>query len=207
MLQKEPVMQPVNPISSDNCERIGRAFGGALGTIFLSLFGLVWILLALAGLKRTNPVAVILLSSFAAALLVLSVRTIRLTRHLVRNPANAARNRRINRLFGLINVVQWAGILLAINLLNHFHLSSWIVPAIIFIVGAHFLPLAYLFGARLYYVTGVALMIWAVAAPQIVPTYFMEPVAALGTGAILWITAMKLTLDSSQGTPKVQELC
>lgn len=199
-------MQSVNPISSDNYERIGRAFGGAIGTIFLSLFGLVWILLALAGLKRIDPAAVILLSSFVAALLVLSLRTIRRTRHLVRNPANAARNRRINRLFGLINVVQWAGILLAINLLNHFHLSGWIVPAVIFIVGVHFLPLAYLFRTRLHYVTGCELMIWAVVAPLVSSARYMEPVAALGTGAILWITAGKLTLDSMRGTQKLQEL-
>lgn len=190
-------MQPAEATLVDIYERTSRAFGGAIGTIFLSLFGLAWILFALASLSRLHVAVAILLSCLVAGLLVSSVSTIRRTHGPVHSEqAHAARGKHLNRMLGLVNVVQWTAIFLAANLLDHFHHQRWIVPTIIFIVGAHFLPLAYLFRARLHYATGCALMIWAVAAPLLFSAHSMEADAALGAGILLWLTAIHLTLDS-----------
>jgi hypothetical protein len=176
--------------------RILRAHGAAIGTIFLGLFGLAWILLALASLGQLHASLVVLLSCFVAILLASSISVLRRTHPLVREQKKSPQGKHINRMFGLVNVIQWTAIFLAVNILEHFHRSQWTVPAIIMIVGIHFLPLAYLFHARLHYVTGSALVLWAVAAPLLVPPYSMEAVAALGTGGILWLTAIKQTIDS-----------
>lgn len=66
------------------------------------------------------------------------------------------------------------------------------------IAGAHFPPLAYLFHNRLHYLTGPAMMVWAVAAPFLFTAHFMEAAAALRAGVILWLTAIKLTLDTAR---------
>ena len=193
-------MQSAESMSCNMYERNARAFGSAIGTIFLSVFGLVWVLLALASLDRLHAGLAILFSCFVAVLLVLSISTIRRTRALARDKTNAARNKHINRMCGLVNAVQWTAIFIAVQLLAHFHRTNWIVSAITLIVGAHFWPLAYLFKARVYYFTGWVLVIWTIAAAFIFPANFMDAAAALGTGAILWLTAIKLTWDSVRST-------
>ncbi|MGC9293092.1 MAG: hypothetical protein ACP5EP_10290 [Acidobacteriaceae bacterium] len=189
-------MQSSMPMLSNTDQRVVRAYGDAIGTIFLSLFGLAWILLALASLGQLHAYLVVLLSCFVAILLASSISVLRRTHLLVREQKKSPHGKHINRMFGLVNVIQWTVIFLAVDLLGHFHLGHWIVPTIIMIVGIHFLPLAYLFQARLHYVTGCALVLWAVAAPLLVPSYAMEAIAALGTGAILWLTAVKQTMGS-----------
>lgn len=199
-------MQSAESMSCNIYERSSRAFGSAIGTIILSLFGLIWILLGLASLDRLHAGLAILFSCLVVVLLVLSISTIRRTRVLARDKTNAARNKHINRMCGLVNAVQWTAIFIAVQLLTHFHRTNWIVSAITLIVGAHFLPLAHLFKGRLYYFSGWVLMIWAVAAVFIFPAQSMDALAALGTGGILWLTAARLTLDSARFTPGLSEI-
>jgi hypothetical protein len=54
-------------------------------------------------------------------------------------------------------------------------------------------PLARLFRYPLYHATGVLLVGWAAATAAFVPTAAMQGTAALGTGIILWLSAV-LTL-------------
>lgn len=187
-------MQSSRPALPNADQRIVRAYGAAIGTIFLSLFGLAWILLALDALGQLHAYFVVLLSCFVAVLLASSISVLRRTHSLVREQKKSPHGKHVNHMFGLVNVIQWTTIFLAVNLLEHFHLGHWIVPTIILIVGIHFLPLAYLFQARLHYVTGCALVLWGIVAPLLVPSGNMEPIAALGAGIILWLTAVKQTL-------------
>ncbi|MHB8304237.1 MAG: DUF7010 family protein [Acidobacteriaceae bacterium] len=195
--QRKNFMQPTEATLPDNYERNARAFGRAFGTIFLSVFGLAWILLALADMGRPHAAIAIPLGCVAASLVVASITTIHRTHGPVRSDReHAARGKRINRFFGLVNALQYASFFLAGILLSHFHRIYLIVPWVIFIIGAHFLPLAHLFQDRLYYLTGPSMMTWALLAPLLFSAHFMEAAAALGAGIILWLTALKLTLDT-----------
>lgn len=189
-----------------NYERHSRAFGGAIGTIFLSVFGLLWILFALRDLNWLHVAIAVLLSCCIVPLLASSISTIRLTHGPVRgDKAHATQRKRINRVFGLVNALQWTAIFAAAMLLGRFHRINLIVPVIVFIVGAHFLPLAHLFEIPLHYFVGCALMTWAIAAPFIFPANSMEASVALGTGVILWLTSIQLTVNSTRLTQGMNE--
>jgi hypothetical protein len=90
--------------------------------------------------------------------------------------------------FVVVNVVQWVAIFGTVNLLRNFQLEGWIVSAIVLIVGAHFLPLARIFGARQHVVTGAALMLCAAVA-LVLPASVRDAVECLSAGLILWASA------------------
>jgi hypothetical protein len=92
------------------------------------------------------------------------------------------------RVFAVVNVVQWLAIFGTVNLLRNLQLDGWIVSAIVLIVGAHFLPLARIFGARQHVVTGAALMFCAAAA-VVLPVSVRDAVECVSAGVILWASA------------------
>ena len=92
------------------------------------------------------------------------------------------------RAFGVVNVVQWVAIFGTITLLTNWQLNGWIVSAILLIVGAHFLPLAQIFGSRQHVVTGAALMLCAVVA-VVLPASARNTVECVSAGVILWASA------------------
>ena len=92
------------------------------------------------------------------------------------------------RAFAVVNVVEWLAIFGTINLLRNLHLDAWIVSSIVLIVGAHFLPLARIFGARQHVVTGTALMLCAAVA-LVLPVSVRDVVECVGASLILWASA------------------
>jgi hypothetical protein len=87
-----------------------------------------------------------------------------------------------------------------IKLLTSWHLEGWIVPAIVLIVGAHFLPLARIFGARPHVVTGAALMLCAAAA-VVLPPSVRDAVECVTAGLILWASAAAALYTAFRLTP------
>ncbi|HZC43521.1 MAG TPA: hypothetical protein VE195_05055 [Acidobacteriaceae bacterium] len=85
--------------------------------------------------------------------------------------------------------MQWSAIFVAVFSLPHFKLGNWIVPAIVLIVGVHFFPLGRLFNAPAHYVTGAVMVAWAIVYPILFSAGKGDPIGAVGTGAILWMTA------------------
>ena len=80
-------------------------------------------------------------------------------------------------------------------------LSAYIPGVVAGIVGLHLLPLARLFHYRPHVGTGLALLFWAVGTCIFVPENRLQGVAALGTGAILCISAaitLALAFDASR---------
>jgi hypothetical protein len=94
------------------------------------------------------------------------------------------------RVFRRVNITQWVTIVAANVGLNAVGRGEWIAPAVILIVGVHFIPLARLFHARRHYVTGAALIAVAFMYPWLAQR---DPSFATGecaTGSILWISAI-----------------
>lgn len=180
--------QSATPPSLQDCA--ARAFGIAIGNLFLGCFGMVWIVLGLNSAQKLNPPVLALLSCFLSALVIASVYIMRRTyKSLDRSPANRAAQKRTNRQFGLVNFLQWSLIFAAVYGLPRLGLTRWIVPAIVFIVGIHFFPLARLFKARMHYFVGAIIVVWAVIYPILFSVEKADSMGAIGMGAILWASA------------------
>jgi hypothetical protein len=95
-----------------------------------------------------------------------------------------------DRVFNIVNVTQWIIILVVGNILANIGLSHWVIPAAIFIIGIHFLPLAYVFTNRYHFITGSGLIVLSIIYPFLAPSGASDPVGCLGAGIILWISAL-----------------
>lgn len=171
-------------------ECAARAFGIAIGNLFLGCFGMVWIVLGLTAAERINPLVLTLLSVFLVAIVISSVYIMRRTHgSLDRSQANRIERKKINRQFALVNLLQWSLIFAAVFGLPRLGLTRWIVPAIVLIVGMHFFPLAKLFKARMHYVVGAIAVAWAILYPLLFSAGKGDSIGAIGMGAILWVSA------------------
>ncbi len=159
--------------------------GRAIGASFFACFGTGWIFLALAAKQRINAatatgaVAGMLVLLFAAAYL---MRQARLWPQVADDPGRG-------RAFAWVNGIQWTAIAIIVFSFARFHLDAYTTSAIAAVIGLHLFPLARLFRYRLHYLTGAALVAWAVASAAFVPVAEMQGTTALGTGGILWASA------------------
>ena len=171
-------------------ESAARAFGIAIGNLFLGCFGMAWIVLGLNSAQKLTPLVLALLSCFLLALVIASVYILQRTHgSLDRSQANRAAQKKINRQFGWVNLLQWSLIFGAVYGLPYLGLTRWIVPAIVLIVGIHFFPLASVFKARQHYVIGAIVVAWAIVYPILFSAGKDDSTGAVGIGAILWASA------------------
>jgi hypothetical protein len=116
-------------------------------------------------------------------------------------PEPTADDRRRDKWFHWVNAGQWILILVLSNVLANVGLGGWVVPLAMFIIGAHFLPLASIFAAKSHYATGAALMALACLYPFVAaggPTSGVGPVLA---GFILWASAGYALRPTGNVTP------
>jgi hypothetical protein len=163
--------------------------GRALGAMFFSVFGGAWLGLW-AFRSFASPAAAGVVIALATAILIATAyRTYRAHAVALQADASTPASRKRSKLFHWINGAQWAVILVVGNVLANVGLADWIIPAAIFVIGVHFLPLARLFANPPHYVTGSALMLLAVVFPLTAPRGAADPVGCLGAGIILWSSA------------------
>lgn len=163
-----------------------RAKGSSIGATMVGFFGAAWLLLGMVsagvswqvGLAAVLPV--FLLIAFLGGLVRRRLPKIAEVETPEKKP--------MMRVFVMINVVQWVGIFGVASLLANLHLNAWIIPAIVLIVGAHFIPLARIFQAPQHVKTGIAMMLCAGAA-VVLPVSVRDTVECVAAGTILWISA------------------
>jgi len=176
--------------TSVSSEQAGRA----IGAMFFAFFGAAW--LAWWSLEQFDGSAQILagIGAGGIAIFLLALRQFRQNRSALAAQADSPFSRRAKRVFNLVNAGQWVAIFAAVLVLANTGHPEWIRVAIIFIVGAHFLPLAAVFRYRWHYVTGGALVLLAVAYPFLTPAGPLNPIGLLGAGLILWASAVLAVL-------------
>jgi hypothetical protein len=123
-----------------------------------------------------------------------------LARHssgVVRSPntQRAISSRQVARRFGWITGAEGAAILLAVVVLNAVSRPDYIPSVIALIVGLHFFPLAKLFGAPTYYVTGLLGSGIGVAGLLIPDPPLRNTIVGLSFGLLLWTTAAALLVE------------
>lgn len=159
--------------------------GRAVGSLFFIGFGIVWLMLALYVPERLSMGAVLGIVLTAAGLAVAALYLMSCARRFPR----VSEDRRRKRLFHWINGGQWISIFLVVMILDRLHLGVYGATAIATIVAVHMFPLARIFRYRMHYATGGMLLLWAVGTLLFAPTEHLQGITALGTGAILWLSA------------------
>jgi hypothetical protein len=159
--------------------------GRAIGSIFFACFGAGWLFLSLAAKQMLTFATV---SGTLLGMLVLLLAALYLIRQSKRWPRVLA-DPNMGRAFARINAIQWTAVFAAAFTLGKLHLDAYTTSAITAIVGMHMFPLARLFRYPLHYATGTLLVAWAAASSASVRADEMQGVTAMGTGAILWLSA------------------
>lgn len=165
---------------------IERVRGVSIGATIVAGFGALWLALGMAAANVPTLVAIAIVTPVFALIASLGLGLRRRLPKLLH--AETPEKKQMMRAFVVVNVVQWVAILGTINLLRNLRLEGWIVSAIVLIVGAHFLPLAQIFGQRQHVVTGIAMMLCAAAA-IVLPTSMRDTVECVSAGLILWASA------------------
>ena len=160
--------------------------GRGIGALFFTGFGALWLVLGLYAREQLSALALVLVASATAVLAAGAAWLIAKAKRLPQVEADA----RMGRVFGWINLVQWTAVGVVAYSFARLHIDAYVMSAITAIVGAHMLPLARLFRYKMHYVTGAVLMAWAAASVFLFPAERLQGATALGTGAILWASAM-----------------
>lgn len=160
--------------------------GRAIGAMFFAGFGTVWLLLAL---YARQELGVVTLSGVALCTLILLLASVRLLREAKRWP-RVPDDPAVGRAFMWVNAIQWIAISAVAFSFAKLHIDVYVMNAITAIVGLHMFPLARLFRYPAHYLTGTLLVAWSVASLLFVPTEQLQRIASLGTGAILWLSAV-----------------
>ncbi len=179
-----------------------RAFGFAIGTCFMVFFGALWTVLSLAVLHRLNSLPVALLLFAIVALALPAVAVMRKTAAQARATENSGARRNAKRGFLIVSATEWLAIMAVFFVLRAFHRQDAIAPAIMVVVGLHFFQMGRLFKNQWHYATGSVLLLWVVSycwklGPQ-------NPVGALGTGLILWLSgavSLRFSLQYAKRSP------
>ncbi len=175
-----------------NIQTANQLSGRAVGALFLTLFGTLWLTLALYALGQLHAAVI---AGILAGLAVLILSVLSLFRAAKRWP-RVADDPAMRRTFKRVNAAQWIAVAIVVFALAKLHLDVYVMNAITAIVGLHMFPLARLFRYRPHYATGAALVAWAAASAFVAPVGDMQGADALGTGVILWLSA-SVTLASA----------
>jgi hypothetical protein len=175
---------------------VGALRGRATGVLFLSVFGALWLLLGFAAREWLSALpagaVAVGLGALVAGAVVLRGRAAALPPSTL----GPEERRRIGRVFGRVNAVQWVAIVLVAVVLGRLHLDAYTPAAVTVVVGLHFFPLARLFHSPQHHVTGAVLVAWGVLCLLFVPQDVLQSTTGFGTGAILWV-ASAITLARS----------
>ena len=179
----------------------------ATGALFFIGFGTLWLCTGLSTLGRLNAVSGAGVAVILLALIIPAVRLLRRASNPSRADTESEEQARVKRIFRWVNIVQWIGVGAAALLLGMFHLLQYIVPAIATIVGLHLFPLASAFRYPVHYVTGSLLVVWSAGAVLALPKERIPSVGALGTAAILLLSAAYTLMIASRAARKPAPGC
>jgi hypothetical protein len=169
----------MSPGEATTSPRAGRGIGIIIG----ALFGLAWLYNALA--FDGAPDWTFYVAYAATAVIALGgVMRLRGDRRSGLQQPKATRIA-----FLIVFAIEIAAIIAAVIVLSQLHLRPYIAAAIAVIVGLHFLPLAKIFGAPIYYVTGLAMVAATIAAAVSLAGAQQIICIAYSAGAILLLTA------------------
>jgi hypothetical protein len=137
-----------------------------------------------------SPVWFSIVTVPAVVLTLWAILRVRAFRHLASSPAELAHWARFRKFFWIDFGIEWGLGSITAFALAHLGRSDLIPQALGVIIGLHFLPLATIFVAQLYYWTGAGMVIAAVGS-LIIPRSDVRNIAGCAAiGLILWFTGL-----------------
>ncbi|MGH9474000.1 MAG: hypothetical protein ACRD1M_14800 [Terriglobales bacterium] len=185
----------------DDMRPSARLKGMGMAVLFLGLFGGLWMI---AALNTESLVWVLICALLPASLLALrGLGLLHTSRRVAATePELTAEEREqrhvMGRYFALTFIAEFGAIAIAANVLESTNQSAWILAAIGFIVGVHFIPLARIFKYPLYYWTGgveialCALIAWIMRGRLLLA----DPLFGLAMGLTLWLTVLVVLVQA-----------
>ena len=153
----------------------------AQGAIVLSVFGTAWLLWGVAVGFPSNYGLLAIAAAAGGALFVAARRVFKARRAAVVASLQPKRVSNIKRQFRTINIAQWVAVALVGCFLPLTGKQALVIPAVVAIVGIHFLPLGVLYRYRAHLMTGAALIADACANP--IWSNYLDHQAGVGIGA------------------------
>ncbi len=167
-----------------------KSKGRAIGALIGGVFGAVWMFEALFFGAIATPVWLTVVAAFAIALIAWPATQLILLRHAAYSTAHGRRWAAVSMPYWTIVAIEWLACGIAANWLNHIGHGGLTPQFIGVIIGLHFLPLAKIFKAPIYYWTGAAMVLGSLASLAI-PAGHVRNMAAFGVnGLSLWATTV-----------------
>ncbi|MGB6941621.1 MAG: hypothetical protein WBE37_04365 [Bryobacteraceae bacterium] len=166
-----------------------KSKGRAIGALICGLFGAVWMFEALFFGALATPAWLTAIAALAIALIVWPATQLISLRHATYSTAYGQRWTAVSPAYWTIAAIEWVACGVAANWLSRIGRGGLTPQFIGVIVGLHFLPLAKIFKAPIYYWTGAAMVLGSLASLAI-PAGHVRNMAAFGVNGIsLWATA------------------
>jgi hypothetical protein len=164
------------------------------------MFGAGWLG---SGLGEARAFSVVVGPAFGFAALLLcawSMYTIRTGQMLRKNypPLSASGRWFVRRSFLLVVLIEVLAILFIWKLADRIHRPELGADWCAIVVGLHFLPLARIFRAPILGVFGVLITLWCLLCWALFRSNALTISASLGTGILLWATAVSSLLRALQ---------
>jgi Ca2+/Na+ antiporter len=175
-----------------------RAVSRCYGALFFSVFGGVWLLLAVYAFGRLSIPAA---CAIAVAIVLFVMAAMRLQRRGKAAGENAVpeeEQKRNDRMFGIVNAVTWIAVFLVFQIFPRIGYPDLIFPAFALIVGLHFFPMPPLYRHRANLVTGACISLWAILCTLLFHGDNRIAFVAAGAGVILWVSAAWALKTASQ---------
>ena len=168
-----------------------RAAGRSNAAMVLSVFGACWLLVSCAYFNRLNGWIVSAIALIALTYFVTAVRLRKEAKSLPADSLTQDEKKRNDRSFGILNGITWTAIGILFLALPRFNLSNYVFPSVVAVVGLHFLPMPPLYRNRANRITGIAMVLCAIACAILLRADGARMAAAvtLCAGLILWVSA------------------
>jgi hypothetical protein len=168
----------------------GQLKGGARAALICFSFGSAWMYWAVVFSGSQSPVWFSIVTLPAVVLTLWAILRVRAFRHLVSSPAELAHWMRFRKFFWIDFGIEWGLGGIAAFLLSRVGRFDLMPQALGVIIGLHFLPLAKIFSARLYYWTGGIMVIAAVGSLFIPRSDVRNIAGCAAIGLTLWLTGL-----------------
>ena len=187
------------------------------GALVLIFFGAIWVGLSLQGLHDWSLGIVIIIAGIVTvALLAPCLTTLRAALLLLPQEKvtleGQTQGKKIGRRFGLVFGVEFTAIAVANLLLTLFNHPEFLAPVMVLVVGLHFLPLAFLFQVRVYYLVGSFLSLLGGGALLALlfgltlgDLYTWSVIVGLTTAVILWLTSLSILTGARRSLSLIQQ--